>query len=688
MGNATDVSIDLPDELTIPWLRAQYRNQALTPQGVAAAIVQRAAADAGMNIWITPPSMERIQPYLDGLALIPMEDAPLWGIPFAIKDNIDLAGVPTTAGCSEYVYTPTEHAGVVERLIAAGAIPLGKTNLDQFATGLVGARSPYGDTHNALRPELISGGSSSGSAVSVARGQAAFSLGTDTAGSGRVPAALNRLVGYKPSLGAWPTKGVVPACASLDCVTVFAHSLEDALAVDGVARGVHADDPWSRSVTRESSALPNRLFLPDGPLSFYGPYASEYSAAWDAAVARLQGLAEKTKGISIEYVDVALFAQAAAILYEGPWVAERWAALGSFIEAHPGIAYPVTEKILRSGVAAEYDAASVFTAMHKLQQFKLEARQLLKGAVLVMPTCGGTWTREQVLADPISTNRDMGRYTNHCNLLDLCAVAVPAGEAASRTPFGITLFGLAEEEGLICGAAELILASEVKGEGLGEAVQSVDDRASDMGSVARGTGGSAAAGIHANDMGSVARGTGGSAAAGIHANDVGSVARGTGGSTAAGNHANDIGSMTSDIGKGAPNVEASSASVPAVTLVAVCGLHMRGYPLEKQMLGCGARFIREDETAAKYSLVKLPTTPAKPGLIKRQQGGSAILLEVWEMPLEAFGGFAAAIPAPLGIGKVELRDGTEVPGFVCEAYAAVDAEDVTSLGGWRQVVPL
>lgn len=602
------VDRELPLELTISWLQDKYGNKELTPQEVVAAIVQRAADDADMNLWITPPSMALIQPYLDALIALNPADAPLWGVPFAIKDNIDLAGVPTTAGCEEYAYTPSEHAGVVERLIAAGAIPVGKTNLDQFATGLVGARSPYGDAHNALRPELISGGSSSGSAVAVARGQAAFSLGTDTAGSGRVPAALNRLVGYKPSLGAWPTKGVVPACASLDCVTVFAHSLDDVLAVDSAARGLHAEDPWSRSVSRGASQLPQTLLLPDGPLGFYGPYATEYEAAWERAVEQLKEL-----NLPIAYVDVAMFSQAAAILYEGPWVAERWAALGGFIEANPGIAYPVTEKILRSGSAAEYDAASVFQAMHKLQRFKLEARKLLQGAVLVMPTCGGTWTREQVLADPIQTNREMGRYTNHCNLLDWCAVAVPAGDAAPLTPFGITLFGIAEEESLICGAAELILA-----------------------------GASAA-----NEAASASEGA----------------------------------SLSADSG-------ASAAAAQATTLVAVCGLHMRGYPLEKQMLGCGARFIREDETAAKYSLVKLPTTPAKPGLVKQEQGGAAIALEVWEMPLEAFGGFAAAIPAPLGIGKVELRDGTEVPGFVCEAYAAAGAEDVTALGGWRQVVPL
>lgn len=606
MGEQRINSDELEKELTLSYLHGKYEAGTLSPQQVMSTIVERSIADADMNIWITPPSMDAIQPYLDRLASLSLADAPLWGIPFAIKDNIDLAGVPTTAACAEYAFTPNEHAGVVERLIAAGAIPVGKTNLDQFATGLVGARSPYGDAHNALRPELISGGSSSGSAVSVARGQVVFSLGTDTAGSGRVPAALNRLVGYKPSLGAWPTLGVVPACASLDCVTVFAHSLADALVVDSVARGFHAEDPWSRDVVRKPAGLPAKICLPSGELGFYGPYAAEYRAAWLRAVEQVREVGRR-EGIQVVEVDVDLFAQAAAILYEGPWVAERWAALGSFIEANPGVAYPVTEKILRSGAASEYDATSVFVAMHKLQALKLEARKLLRDAVLVMPTCGGTWTREQVLADPISTNRDMGRYTNHCNLLDLCAVAVPAGDAAPETPFGITLFAVAEEEGLICGAAKLIVT-----------------------------------GANGDVQAEVA----------------------------------------------AASSSADSAAAAQTTLVAVCGLHMRGYPLEKQMQGCGARFIREDESAAKYSLVKLPTSPAKPGMIKQQQGGAAILLEIWEMPLETFGGFAAAIPAPLGIGKVELRDGTEVPGFVCEAYAAAGAEDVTALRSWHNVAPL
>ncbi len=440
--------VTIPRQLSVEWLQGSYASGLLTPEDVLAEIVGRAEADAGMNVWITPPSMASLKPYLERLAALDPANAPLWGIPFAVKDNIDVAGVPTTAGCEAFAYTPKEHATVVERLVQAGAIPLGKTNLDQFATGLVGTRSPYGEAHNALRPELISGGSSSGSAVAVARGHAVFSLGTDTAGSGRVPAALNELVGYKPSLGSWPVKGVVPACASLDCVTVFAHSLEETLLVDSIARGIDETDPWSRHVPRQRAKLPAKLCLPKQAVAFYGPFAEKYQGAWLAALERLEQL-----NLPVEYVDYDLFSDAAAILYGGPYVAERWADLSGFIDSNPGAAFPVTERILRSGAAAEYDAASVFTAMHKLQAYKLEARKLLQDAVLVMPTCGGTWTREQVRQEPYSTNSDMGRYTNHCNLLDLCAVAVPSSAADERLPFGITLFALAENEHLLIEAA-------------------------------------------------------------------------------------------------------------------------------------------------------------------------------------------------------------------------------------------
>jgi allophanate hydrolase len=362
-----------------------------------------------MNIWIAPPTMDQISIYLDRLKTMDPAIFPLWGIPFAIKDNIDLKGVATTAGCPEFAYLPTEHAVIVNRMINAGAIPLGKTNLDQFATGLVGTRSPYGETHNSLRKEMISGGSSSGSAVAVACGQAAFAFGTDTAGSGRVPAALNNLVGYKPSLGAWPTKGVVPACASLDCVTVFTHSLEESLIVDAVARGVDHTDPWSKSYAQPHPRLPKKIYLPKEPLDFYGPYAKEYSNAWSMAIERV-----KKMNLMIEYIDYDLFSQAAAILYEGPWVAERWADLGHFIDSHTGAAFPVTEQILRSGADEKHNAVAVFQAMHRLQEIKMITKNLLENAVMVMPTCGGTWTRDQVRLNPIGTNSDMGRYTNHC----------------------------------------------------------------------------------------------------------------------------------------------------------------------------------------------------------------------------------------------------------------------------------
>ncbi|AYA77564.1 allophanate hydrolase [Bacillus sp. Y1] len=575
-------TMNTPKLLSIHNLREKYNSNELTPEKLIQEIIQRAEADKEMNIWITPPSMEFIQPYLDNLKKVDPEKAPLWGIPFAIKDNIDLAGVPTTAGCAEFTYTPGEHATVVRRLIDAGAIPVGKANLDQFATGLVGTRSPYGETKNALNPELISGGSSSGSAVSVARGQVAFALGTDTAGSGRVPAALNRLLGFKPSLGAWPTKGVVPACASLDCVTVFAHTLSDVELVDEVVRGFDEEDPWSRELASKPKALPEKIYFVQQPHRFFGPYAAEYQKAWEMAILQLEQL-----NIPIEYIDGDYLSEAASVLYDGPWVAERWADLGNFITENSGVAFPVTETVLRSGAKPEYDAASVFRAMHKLQAFKQMAHQQFKDGVLVMPTSGGTWTRDEVRSNPIETNSAMGLYTNHCNLLDLCAINIPTDDAAKNLPFGITLFSTHQNEHIIRGLADLIL--------------------------------------HGNRY----------------------------------------------------------DSKKTTTLVAVCGLHMRGFPLEKQMTQHRATFVREAKTASFYKLVKLDTVPAKPGLIRTNEEGASIEIELWEMPLSEFGKFALLIPAPLAMGKVQLEDGTEVPGFVCEASGGKNGKDITQFGGWR-----
>ncbi len=264
-------TIAFPRLLSINWLRERYCKRELTPREVVTEIIARVTEDKAKHAWITAPSFPLVEPYLTKLEGSKPTELPLWGIPFAIKDNIDLAGVKTTAGCPEYAYLPEKSATVVERLIAAGAIPIGKTNLDQFATGLVGTRSPYGEVHNALQDELISGGSSSGSAVAVAMGHASFALATDTAGSGRIPAALHHLVGYKPSLGAWPVSGVVPACASIDCVTVLAGELDEALLVDQTVRGLDEQDPWSRTLPSCSRSFPKTLSLPREELTFFWP---------------------------------------------------------------------------------------------------------------------------------------------------------------------------------------------------------------------------------------------------------------------------------------------------------------------------------------------------------------------------------------------------------------------------------
>ena len=348
-----------PEKLTVKWLRNAY-SEGLTPYDVAEEILKRAENYKDKNIWITPPSMALMAKYIDALPK-DRENCPLWGIPFAIKDNIDLEQVPTTAACPEYSYIPEKNAFVVQKLIDAGAVPIGKTNLDQFATGLVGTRSPYGEVHNSYEDEMISGGSSSGSAVCVALGIAAFALGTDTAGSGRVPAMLNTLVGYKPPLGSWSTGGVVPACASLDCVTVFANDLEEARLVDSFAKGYDKDCDWSRHYECRGDRLPDKIYLPKEEPRFFGDFAETYRTKWNNAVKRIENM-----GIKVEKIDYEMFSKAALILYEGAYVAERWQDLKEFVENNPGKTFPVTEKILRSGAKAENTAYRLFEDLHTL----------------------------------------------------------------------------------------------------------------------------------------------------------------------------------------------------------------------------------------------------------------------------------------------------------------------------------
>ncbi len=364
---------------------------------------------------------------------------PLAGLAFAIKDNIDLEGLPTTAGCPAYAYIPERSATVVQRLMEAGAVPIGKTNLDQFATGLVGTRSPYGACSSVFDERYISGGSSAGSAVAVAKGLVDFSLGTDTAGSGRVPAAFNGIVGLKPSRGFLSTSGVVPACRSLDCVSIFARDCDLARKVWEVARGFDAGDPFSRVIGVGQDAAPwvGGPFLFGVPakehLEFFGD--GEAEGLFSRALADL----EKIGGERVE-IDYATFREAASLLYAGPWVAERLAAIRSFIDAHADEMNPVVRGIIEG--ARKYSAVDAFEASYKLRELRQAAEaEWRKIDVMVLPTTGTIYTHEQVAAEPVKLNTNLGYYTNFVNLMDLAAVAAPAGVRSNGLPFGISFIG-------------------------------------------------------------------------------------------------------------------------------------------------------------------------------------------------------------------------------------------------------
>jgi len=359
---------------------------------------------------------------------------PLRGVAFAIKDNIDLEGVPTTAACPDYAYTPAVSAPVVQRLVDAGAIPLGKTNLDQFATGLVGVRSPYGVPVNPFGADYLPGGSSSGSAVAVAAGLCDFSLGTDTAGSGRVPASFNNLVGLKPTKGLLSTVGVVPACRSLDCVSIFTRSVADAAEVLAVAAAFDPMDPFSRAAQapRQDEAWPPRIGVPRaGQLDFFGN--AEAAKLFAAAVVRWRAL-----GATIVEIDYTPFAAAARLLYEGSWVAERYAAIREFIEKKPEAMHPVTRKIIEG--AKTLTAMQAFESSYRLAELRRQAEATWTSIdALLTPTAGTIYKVAEVAADPIKLNSNLGYYTNHMNLLDLCGLALPAGFLPNGLPWGVTL---------------------------------------------------------------------------------------------------------------------------------------------------------------------------------------------------------------------------------------------------------
>ncbi|MBC8128592.1 MAG: allophanate hydrolase [Gloeobacteraceae cyanobacterium ES-bin-144] len=511
-------------------------------------------------------------------------ELPLWGIPFVVKDNIDVGGWPTTAGCPEFSYVPEHDAEVVRLLRAAGAIPLGKMNLDQFATGLVGTRSPHGIARNAHAAEFLPGGSSSGSASAVAAGLCVFSLGTDTAGSGRVPAAFQELIGWKPTRGLLSNRGLVPACRSLDCISVFANSAADAASIANVVSHYDCTDAFARSVEATGNISANFRFGVPCELDFSGD--PDTPALFAAAVERMKSLG----GTAVE-IDLTPFTDAAKLLYDGPWVAERWAAVGEFVENNPDAIFPVTRKILEASKG--WDAAATFRAQYQLREYARETEAVWKTIdVLLLPTTPRLYTIKENLAEPLITNSVLGRYTNFMNLLDLSAVAVPAGRARSgRAPWGITLAAPAGWDFALFG-----LAARFNGEP--DRIHAVGDR------------------------------------------------------------------------------------IPLV----VCGAHLEGLALHWQLTDRDAVFREQTTTSPDYRLFAMPASgslPPRPALIYSDSDGAAIEVEVWELKPAAFGDFVSKIQAPLGIGKVTLASGEQVPGFIAEPRSIHGAEEITSFGGWR-----
>jgi allophanate hydrolase len=528
-------------------------------------------------------------------------DLPLWGIPFAVKDNIDAAGIPTTAGCPAYAYTPENDAFVVANLRAAGALLIGKTNLDQFATGLVGVRTPFGAPLNAVDPDIVPGGSSGGSGVIVGHGIVSFSLGTDTAGSGRVPAALNNIVGLKPTLGALSATGVVPACRTLDTVSIFALTVDDAYEAFAAARGFDAKDAYSKPFAHEPltmPASPPRIGIPDAAsIEFLGDKVQASAFARD--VARLQA-----DGAEIVPVDFEPLFAIAQMLYQGAWVAERHTVIEELLAKTPDAVHPVTRQIIQA--AEGMSASDTFRGIYRLAELKRAAEPMLDAVdLLCVPSIPTFYSVKDLEADPIAPNSNLGTYTNFVNLLDMCGVAVPTARRDDGRPGSVTILASAGKD-----AAAAALARTLE---------------------------------------------------------------------------RDCPRMMGATNHPVPSPKPLQVAPSDHIDLAVCGAHMTGLPLNWQLTDLGGKFVCKAKTAQAYRLYALPGgPPERPGLVRREGSDAAsIALEVWSLPKTALGTFIEGIPAPLGIGSIELSDGSWVKGFLCEASGTAGATDISHLGDWR-----
>ena len=589
--------MELPS-LAICNLQSAYADGSLTPVATIEALYEVLDSSPLHPVWIYQAPKAATLERARSLAAA-ADRGPLYGIPFAVKDNIDVAGMPTTAGCPAYSYIPKQTAFVVRRLLDSGAILVGRTNMDQFATGLVGTRSPFGACASVFDSRYISGGSSSGSAVAVAGGLVSFSLGTDTAGSGRVPAAFNNIVGLKPTRGLLSTSGVVPACRSLDCVSIFSLNCADAETVFNVASGFDSADIFSRVPDRQAlPASPLRCGIPrPAQLEFFGNH--EYRRLYGEAIARLEAI-----GATIVEIDLQPFSETAQLLYGGPYVAERFAAVGAFVKRNLQQVDPTVGSIIAS--SEKYSAGDAYRASYTLEQLKRTTRQVWKTIdALVLPTAPTTYTIDSVLQNPIQLNANLGYYANFVNLLDLSALAVPAGFTAERLPFGVTFIAPAFHEQMLLRAAEPFLHESVAFTGRNTKLASAHS----------------------------------------------------------------------------PGMPQTNGWVS----LAVLGAHLHGQPLNHQLTDRGSKFSRTVKTAKDYKLYALTASyPPKPGLIRVPDfEGPGIEAEIWMVPDHEFGGLVAAIPPPLGIGTCLLEDGSSVKGFLCEAWAAEGAPEITRLGGWR-----
>lgn len=548
------------------------------------------------HAWIELASPELLQAQIAPLSEKNSVDLPLYGIPFAVKDNIDVAGFHTTAACKDASYLAIQDAVVVAKLKAAGAIVIGKTNLDQFATGLVGVRSPFGAVKNSFNPEYISGGSSSGSAVVVANGFVPFALGTDTAGSGRVPAGHNNIVGLKPTKGWCSTTGLIPACRTIDVISIFALTVDDAWQAAQIMQGYDENDAYSRQHPADvpSQFSKGKIAIP-AQLEFYGDVETE--KAFQIAIERVEAL-----GYQVEKIDFSIFNQLAQALYNEAWVAERTVAVERMI--HREQAHPVIAQIIAQ--ADKFQATDAMQAEYTRAELARKINLVLAAYdALMVPTSPTIYKIAEVEADPIVKNSHMGAYTNFVNFADLSAIAVPNVIRGDALPSGVTFIAQAWMDQALANFAQTWQ-------------------------------------MH------------------VRLN---------------------LGTSTQSYQK-TVNINSSNS-----VKLAVVGAHLTGMPLNFQLTTRGGTLLEKTTSAAHYQLFALKNTvPPKPGLQYVQKDGHAIELEVWDIPLANFGAIVAEVSAPLGIGNVQLADGTWVKGFICEAYALVDATNISHFGGWRAYI--